>query len=148
MSWSIASTREAELAPADIFSLYTDPSTWSRWGHMTRSAHTDGPVVEGSVVKVQAAYRKTWDVLVRRIEPDRLIETEVRPPGLTVVQRFETTATESGVRIRHEIEVSGWAEGFTRLTMRRRYQGLLDTEIADLVDLASQRQVGNEPSAA
>ena len=148
MSWSIESVLEAELAPAEIFSLYTDPSTWSSWGHMTKSAHADGAVVEGSVVKVQAAYRKTWDVVVRRLEPDRLIETEVRPPGLTVVQRFETEPTESGARIRHQIEVSGWAEGFTRLTMRPRYQRLLDAEIAKLVEVARERRTEVVSSAA
>lgn len=141
-TWSIESIREAALTPADIFSLYTDPSTWGSWGHNTRGAHADGPVVEGSIVHVEAGYRRTWEVLVLRMKPDRLIETEVRPPGLTVVQRFEVEPTESGVRIRHEIEVSGMAAGFTRLTMKPVYQRWLEKETRQLVEFAQQRQTG------
>jgi hypothetical protein len=140
MSWSIESVREADLTPSDIFRLYTDPSTWGSWGHNTRSAEADGPVVEGSIVHVEAGYRKTWDVLVRRVDPERFIETEVRPPGLTVVQRFEVEPTATGVRIRHEIEVSGKAAGFTRLTMKPFYRRMLEKETGRLVEVAQQRQ--------
>lgn len=146
MSWSIDSVREADLAPADVFKLYTDPSTWGSWGHNTRGAHADGPVTEGAIVHVEAGYRKTWDVLVRRIEVDRLIETEVHPPGLDIVQRFEVEPTASGVRIRHEIEVDGWAAGFTRLTLKPFYQRALEKEVERLVDIA-RRVTGHEEPA-
>ena len=142
MAWSIESVREAALTPADIFGLYMDPSTWGSWAHNTRGAHADGPLAEGSIVKVEAGYRRTWDVLVRRIDPDRFIETEVRPPGLTIVQRFEVEPTESGVRLRHEIEVSGKAAGFTRLTLKPFYQRWLEKETGRLVEFAQQRQTG------
>lgn len=140
MSWSIESIREAELAPAEVFALYTDPSTWGSWGHNTRSAHADGAVVEGATVHVEAGYRRTWDVLVRRLEPDRLIETEVHPPGLDIVQRFEVGPTATGVRIRHGIEVDGWAAGFTRLTLKPLYQRWLEKETGRLVALAHRRR--------
>lgn len=142
MGWTIESVRVADFAPADIFRLYTDPSTWGSWGHNTRGAHADGPVVEGSIVRVEAGYRRTWDVLVRRLDPDRFIETEVRPPGLVVVQRFELGPTASGVRIRHQIDVSGKAAGFTRLTLKPLYQRWLDRETARLVEVAERQQVG------
>jgi hypothetical protein len=140
MSWSIESVREAGLTPADVFSLYMDPSTWSSWGHNTRNAQADGPLAEGSIVRVQAGYRRTWDVLVRRLDPGRFIETEVRPPGLIVVQRFEVEPTDSGVRIRHEIEVSGTAAGFTGLTLKPIYRRWLEKETHRLVEVAERRQ--------
>jgi hypothetical protein len=137
MSWSIESVRGAELTPADVFRFYTDPSTWSAWAHNTRAAYADGPVVEGATVHVEAGYRKTWDVLVRRLDPDHFIETEVRPPGLIVIQRFEVEPTGSGVRIRHEIEVSGKAAGFTGLTLKPFYRRMLEQETSSLVRAAS-----------
>lgn len=140
MSWSMESVREAELTPAEVFSFYLDPSTWGSWAHNTRGAHADGPVEEGAIVHVDAGYRKTWAVLVRRIEPDRLIETEVHPPGLDLVQRFELEPTGSGVLIRHRIEVSGWAAGFTGITLRPLYVRLLAKETARLVELAEHRR--------
>jgi hypothetical protein len=140
MTWSIESVREAGLTPGDVFSLYMDPSTWNSWGHNTRSAQADGPLAEGSVVRVQAGYRRTWDVLVRRLDAGRFIETEVRPPGLIVVQRFEVEPMGSGVRIRHEIEVSGAAAGFTGLTLKPFYRRWLDKETGRLVEVAERRQ--------
>jgi uncharacterized protein YndB with AHSA1/START domain len=141
MSWSIESVRESELTPAAVFRLYTDPSTWSAWAHNTRAAYADGPVVEGATVHVEAGYRKTWDVLVRRLDPDHFVETEVRPPGLVVIQRFEVLPTESGVRIRHEIEVSGKAAGFTGLTMKPLYRRMLEQETGTLVQYARRTKV-------
>ena len=82
---------------------------------------------------------------MRRIDPDRLIETEVHPPGLDLVQRFEVEPTASGIRITHAIEVDGWAAGFTRLTMKALYQRLLDKETARLVDVA-RRRVASSPT--
>ena len=138
MAWSIESVREAQLTPADVYRLYTDPSTWGSWGHNTRSAHAEGPVVEGATVHVKAGYGRTWPVLVRHMEQDRCIETEVRPPGLTVVQRFEVAPTSTGVRIRHRIEVSGRAAGFTGLTLKPLYRRLLAKETRRLVEVASR----------
>jgi hypothetical protein len=138
-SWSITSIRTADLTSAQVFDLYTDPSTWSSWGHNTRAAHASEPLREGSSVLVQAGYRRTWEVLVRRLEPDRLIETEVHPPGLDIIQRFEVLPAQAGVRIRHEIEVSGWAAGFTGLTLRPFYRRWLDWETAQLIDVARRR---------
>jgi hypothetical protein len=34
----IDSVRDAAVAPADVFRLYADPSTWSRWGQSERAA--------------------------------------------------------------------------------------------------------------
>ena len=59
---------------------------------------------------------------MRRQDPGRFIETEVRPPGLIVVQCFEVEPTDSGVHIRHQIEVSGKAAGFTGLTLKPIYR--------------------------
>ena len=145
MSWTIESVREAELAPTDVFGLYTDPSTWGSWAHNTRAAHADGPVVEGAIVHVDAGYRKTWDVLMRRLDPDHFIETEVRPPGLIVIQRFEVQPTESGVRIRHEIEVSGKAAGFTGLTLKPFYRRMLEQETSSLIEYAQRAEAGGGP---
>ena len=142
MTWSIESVRHADLPAAAIFRFYTDPSTWPSWGHNTRGARAEGALVEGATVYVRAGYGRVWPVLVKRLEPDRLIETEVRPPGLVVLQRFDLTPTDGGVTIRHEIEVSGWAAGFTGVTLKPLYRRLLAKETRKLVELAERSHHG------
>jgi hypothetical protein len=136
MTWSIESVRETDLSPAEIYRIYSDPSTWGSWGGNTRHARADGPVGEGSIVHVTAGYGRSWPVLMRRMEPDRFVECVVKPPALTVVRRFELTSTAKGVRIRHEIEVSGRAATFTRLTLKPIYARLLAKETRRLVEYA------------
>jgi len=53
---------------------------------------------------------------------------------------FEVEPAGSGVRIRHSIEVSGWAAEFTRLTLKPLYQRLLDNEVRRLLELAERRR--------
>jgi hypothetical protein len=42
----IESVRDAAVAPADVFRLYADPPTWSRWGHNAKSAYADGRALD------------------------------------------------------------------------------------------------------
>lgn len=84
--------------------------------------------------------------MVRRLDPDHFIETEVRPPGLIVVQRFEVRPVASGVRIRHEIEVSGKAARFTGLTLKPIYRRWLENETGRLVEFARQRRAEGAPA--
>ncbi len=139
MAWSIRSVREASLTPSQVFRFYTDPSTWGRWGHNTRWARADGPLTEGSVVQVKAGYGRVWPVLIRRMETDRYIECEVRPPGMTVVNTYEIAVIPGGVRLTHGIAVSGRMAAVTKLLgFDKLYARLLAKETSRLVALAAQ----------
>lgn len=140
MRWFIESVRETDLSPSEVYRLYADPSTWGSWGSNTRWARADGPVVEGAHVEVRAGYGRSWPVLMARMEHDRYVECVIRPPGLTVVRRFALEPLPQGVRIRHGIEVSGRAAGFTRLTLRPLYRRLLHRETSRLIDVARSRR--------
>ena len=147
MSWSIESVREANLGPSDVFRLYADPSTWGSWGHNTRWARAEGPVVEGATVHVKAGYGKVYPVLIRRLVVDRYIECEVRPAGLVVVNTYDVQPTPNGVRVRHGIEVSGrLARLLNLLFLDKLYSRLLSKETRRLVELAAMRRDAQRPS--
>ena len=140
MSWSMESVREAALTPAEIFSLYVDPSTWGDWGHNTRWARADGPVVEGSTVHVKAGYGKVYAVLIRRVIPDRYVGCEVRPRGMVLTNSFSVEPAPRGVRIRHEIQVSGAIAPLVRVLLKRLYTRSLAKETRRLVEVATARR--------
>jgi uncharacterized protein YndB with AHSA1/START domain len=138
-SWMIESVRDAAVAPADVFRLYADPSTWSRWGHNAKSAYADGPLVEGGTVDVRAGYGKVYPCRIRRLVAGRALELEVRPPLMTVINTYEVEPTADGAHIRHALEVSGPLAGITRLVrLNRIYQGWLDKEVGKLIDMAGR----------
>ena len=139
MEWSIRNVREAPLTPSQVFSFYADPSTWGSWGHNTKWARAKGSLVEGSVVDVKAGYGRVWPVLVRRIETDRYIECEVRPPGMVVVNTYQISPIPGGVRLTHGISVSGRMARITRfLLFDKLYARLLAKETSRLVALAAR----------
>jgi hypothetical protein len=141
VAWSIESVRDANLSAVDVFRLYADPSTWGSWGHNTRWARADGPIVEGAIVHVKAGYGKVYPVRIRRLVVDRSIECEVRPAGLVVVNSYEVQPTPDGVRIRHRIEVSGrLARLLNLLFLDKLYTRLLSKETRRLVELAARRR--------
>jgi hypothetical protein len=139
VAWSIESVREAPLSPSEIFRFYVDPSTWGSWGHNTRWARADGPVVEGGTVHVKAGYGAVYAVRVLKLVPDRLIVCEIRPAGMIVTNSYEVEPIPAGVSIRHTINVAGPFAGPSRLLQfPRLYRRLLAREIRRLVALASR----------
>jgi len=138
MAWTIESVRDAAVDPADVFRLYADPSTWSAWGHSARSATANGPFIEGGIVDVRADYGKVYPCRIRRLEPGRALELEVKPPLLTVVNVYEVDPTPAGSRIRHALEISGPLAGPTRLIgLHRAYKRRLDKEIGKVIEIAA-----------
>lgn len=142
MSWAIEASVAAPLTPADVFAYYLEPSTWGMWGHNTKWARARGPVVEGATVDVKAGYGKVYPVLIRKLDPDRYIECEVRPPGMVVVNRYAVEPTQDGVNIRHGIEVYGRVAAITKvLQLDKLYLRLLRKEIRRLIELARARSL-------
>ena len=139
MTWMIESVREANVATADVFRLYVDPSTWSEWGHNAKWARADGPLVEGGTVQVKAGYGKVYPCRIRRLVAGRALELEALPPFMTVIQTYEVEPTAEGARIRHALEISGPFAGITRLVrLNRIYQGWLDKEVGKFIDMAGR----------
>jgi uncharacterized protein YndB with AHSA1/START domain len=133
----IESVRDAAVAPADVFRLYADPSTWSEWGHNAKWARADGPLVESGTVDVKAGYGKVYPCRIRRLVAGRALELEVRPPLMTVIQTYEVEPTADGAHIRHALEISGPLAGPMQLVrIDRIYQVWLDKEVAKLIELA------------
>ena len=125
------------MAPADVFRLYADPSTWSEWGHNAKWARADGPLVEGGTVDVKAGYGKVYPCRIRRFVAGRALVLEARPPMLLVVQTYEVEPTPDGAHIRHALEISGPLAGPTRLIrVDRIYQGWLDKEVERVIEMA------------
>lgn len=133
----IESVRDAAVAPADVFRLYADPSTWSEWGHNAKWARADGPLIEGGTVDVKAGYGTVYPCRIRRLVAGRALELEARPPLITVIQTYEVEPTADGAHIRHALEISGPLAGPMRLVrIDRIYQGWLDKEVAKLIEMA------------
>ena len=137
MTWIIESVRDAAVAPADIFRLYTDPSTWPAWGHNAKWAGADGPLVEGGTVDVKAGYGKVYRCRIRRLVAGRTLVLEARPPFVTVIQTYEVEPTAEGAHIRHALEISGPLAGPMKLLRTDKvYQGWLDKEVDKLIAMA------------
>ncbi len=139
MTWMIESVQDARVAPADVFRLYADPSTWSAWGHNATWARADGPLVEGGLVEVRANYGKVYPCRIRRLVPDRVLELDVRLPRLIVIQTYEVEPRPDGARIRHALELSGGLSVVLRIGGAPwMYRRLLDREVAKVIEMAGR----------
>ncbi len=136
MSWTSEHVQEAGLPATAVFRLYADPSTWPLWGHSVRWARADGALSEGSIVRVKAAYGAVYPCRVLRLVPDRLLELEVRPPGLRIVNGYEVTPMDAGVQVRHAFDVSGPLSGPARV-LAGAYRRQLGDEVSAVIRLAA-----------
>ena len=137
MRWSMESDREAEVAPADVYRLYADPSTWGDWAHNTKFGRASGPLTPGAVVEVGVrSYPWTYSVRVREVVDGRRIVCEVRPVGVRIVSTYDVTPTERGARLHHTIELDGPLERGYRL-LRGQYTRMLQEETRRVAELAA-----------
>lgn len=145
MSWTIESVQVADVDPASVFRLYADPTTWASWGHNAKRVRSDGPLAQGGLVHVRANYGRDYPCRIRRFEPGRALELEVRPPLLFIVNVYEVERTASGARIRHALEFSGPISGAMKIAgVGLVYRRQLGNEVARVIDLARR----NTPSAS
>ena len=143
MSWMIEAVQVADVDPDAVFRLYADPSTWTSWGHNATRARSDGPLVEGGLVYVRANYGRDYPCRIRRFQPGRALELEVRPPLFLVINIYEVEPTGSGARIRHALEFSGPLSGpMRRVGIPRIYRRQLDEEVARVIDLVRSAAPG------
>ena len=141
MTWLIESTQVADVDTDAVFRLYADPSTWPSWGHNATRSRSDGPLVEGGIVHVRANYGRDYPCRVRRFEPGRALELEVRPPLLFIVNTYEVGPARSGARIRHALTVSGPLSGPMRLVgIPGIYRRQLQEEVTRVIALAVKVQ--------
>ena len=141
MTWMIESIQVANVDPGAVFRLYADPSTWTSWGHNVTRARSDGPLVEGGIVHVRANYGRDYPCRIRRFEPGRAVELEVRPPLLFIVNVYEVEPAGAGARIRHALEFAGPISGLMRrVGIPRIYRRQLDDEVGRVVALAQAAQ--------
>ena len=89
-------------------------------------------MVEGGIVRVRANYRAVYRCRIRRLEPGRALELEVRPAGLTVINVYEVEPTGAGSRIRHAFEVSGPISAVVRPFLAGIYRKQLEAEVDKL----------------
>jgi uncharacterized protein YndB with AHSA1/START domain len=142
------SVYDADVAPADVYRYYADPSTWGRWAHNTRSGRARGAFRAGALVDVRvASYPHTYPVRILEIDEGRRIVCQVRPPGVTIVSTYDVTATPSGARLHHVIALSGPLEGPYKL-LRRRYTTLLERETRRLAELVRHEDPTESPAVA
>lgn len=139
MSWMIESIQEADVDPEAVFRLYADPSTWPSWGHNATRAASDGALAEGGIVYVRANYGRTYPCRIRRFEPGRALELEVRPPFLFIINVYEVEPAQPGARVRHALEFSGPLSGpMKRVGIDRPYRRQLHDEVVRVIALAKQ----------
>ena len=101
------SERSFEVAPARLFAVLVDPTTYPEWligAKKIRSVDANWPAVGSkfhhTVGFGPLALRDSTSV--RDMDDGRMLELEVRArPVLEAVVRFEITATGTGCRLRH-----------------------------------------------
>ena len=137
MSWSMESTLEAAVAPADVFRYYADPTTWGQWAHNTSWGRGPAPLEDGATVAVRVRSMPwTYTVRVRALDPGRRIVTEVRPFGVVITSTYEVTPTPTGSRIDHTISLAGPLEVLYK-GVRGQYSRMLVEETRRVAELAA-----------
>ena len=138
MAWAIESTRDIATTPATIWRYYTDPATWPRWAHNTAAARFEGQIEVGSEGRVEPKRgRQTIAVRVTVLEPEERLVSEARVPGAVVRFGCRIEPTPTGVRIRHEVGMSGPMAGVYGLMVKRWNARELPEEMERLADLVS-----------
>jgi len=107
-SWCIEHSIETSAAPAAIWALFSDVSSWKQWNAGVEAIHLEGPFAEGTwFTMVQPGGEALRSRLVD-VRPSECFVDETRVGDLmvTVAHRLTPVGT-SGTRITYAVEATG-----------------------------------------
>ena len=120
-----------------VYSLWSDPSTWSRWDPQVASVTMSGPVRVGARGKMKGVSGPDSNIEVIAMEPGVRFVYAASGPGLRIVfdRRFEAGET---TRFTHLVTMSGAMSGFLAPRVGVRIQEGMPVAMARLKALAER----------
>lgn len=101
-------SRLTSASPERVWSLWRDPSNWSRWNSGIRSAQLDGPVANGAKGMMTTTRGSTHDVTFSNVvEGRRFSMSMAGAPMTTFTFNCEIAPNGIGCRIEQNVAITG-----------------------------------------
>ena len=101
-------SRLTSAPPERVWSLWRDPSNWSRWNSGIASAQLSGPVVEGAKGTMTTTRGSKHDVVFSNVVDGRRFSMSMAGAPLTTFTfNCEITPDGNGSRIEQNVAITG-----------------------------------------
>src|SRR5580704_17634124 len=136
--WQYEHTLEAEVTPAAVWRLYSDPSSWQTWDYGIESMELDDTFTAGGTGRLTPRGRDA--IPFRLVEVDENVgftdETEVEGLILRFIHRLEPV-DDRRTPITHRVEITGPAADKVGPQIGPSITDGIPVTVATLVDLAA-----------
>lgn len=136
--WTVQAETTTQARPQDIWKLWTDVSTWSRWSHDLEWSRLEGPFSKGTTGTLKP---KGWPVskfILTDIEEGKSFRDESFLPKTKITFSHHMKTEGSKVHIVHHVHVSGLLAPLLWLTMRPMLKKGLPANVKRLVQMAEK----------
>jgi uncharacterized protein YndB with AHSA1/START domain len=101
-------SRSTTAAPDKVWSIWSEPSNWSRWNSGIESAETDGPIADGTRGKMTTNRGSTHDVTFSNVVAGRGFSMTMAGAPLTVFTfHCEIFPDGAGSTISQRVAITG-----------------------------------------
>jgi uncharacterized protein YndB with AHSA1/START domain len=101
-------SRSTTASPQKVWSIWSDPSNWSKWNSGIKSAEVDGPVAEGKRGRMTTNRGSTHDVGFFNVVAGRGFSMSMLgPPLTTFTLRCEIRPDGTGSTISQNVAIAG-----------------------------------------
>ncbi len=97
--------------PSDVFAVWADVARWHEWDPDTRAAQLSGPFAVGSTGRLTPAKGRAVPMRLAVVVPDERFVVECAVLGNRMSFDHRIAREPAGVRVTHELQLSGWAAG-------------------------------------
>jgi len=101
-------TRETTASPSRVWSIWPDPTTWSRWNPSVSRMDLDGPFADGTTGRMHTPQGRTHEVTFENIEEGKSYELATSVvPGTRFHFCCEIAANGTGSTLSQTVRMSG-----------------------------------------
>lgn len=105
--WEFEHTIETAAAPASLWRLYSDVSTWPSWDKANEWTALDGPFEAGTRGRMKFIGQDALDFRLVEAQPERLFVDETDVPGAVLRFEHRIEPIEAGTRLTHRVVIDG-----------------------------------------
>jgi hypothetical protein len=101
-------SRKSTASPEQVWSIWSEPSTWQEWNPDVSKMEMDGPFAEGTTGRMHTPSGRVHNITLRSVRPGKGFEVHTKViPGTAFAFVCEIKPQDGGSEVSQTIRISG-----------------------------------------
>jgi uncharacterized protein YndB with AHSA1/START domain len=130
-------TIEVPASAASTWQVLQDVESWPTWTPTFQQVDLEGPLAEGTKVRIEQPGRKAMTYVIQALEPGRRFQWGSTGPGHDRADHVVEPTGPDSCTVTLTFEMTGWVGALAGVIYGRKIRSMVDTEAASLAQKLS-----------